>query len=288
MKKLFLVLMLSVYFIPFGFSQDEVTSSLLWEVTGKKVESPSYIFGTMHLIPKDDFYFPEALQTYVKSTDMLVMEIGGMAEQAKGMRVMMLDTGNVFDFFNESQLDSLFAYANENLGYDEKKMRLVFGKMKPFVLLQLLTVQQFGESPESYELALEKIAKAEGMKVEGLETVEQQIGFIDNLSIDQQVSMVMDAINTSEEDDSSRKLIEAYLSQDLNKIQTFILESGMSSSEIEEHLLVSRNKNWIKPISKIIKKNKAFIAVGAAHLGGEDGVIELLRKKGYTLTPIKF
>lgn len=288
MKKLFLFLMLSVYFIPFGLTQEEATTSLLWEISGKKVKSPSYIFGTMHLIPKADFYFPESLQEYVKSTDMLVMEIGGLAEQAKAMNIMMLDSGNVFDFFNESQLDSLFTYAEENLGYDEKKMRLAFSKMKPFVLLQLLTVQQFGESPESYELALEKIAKAKGMKVEGLETIEQQIGFIDNLSIGQQVSMVMESISSEDGEDSSRGIIEAYLSQDLDKIQAFIMESTAGSSEIEEHLLVSRNKNWIKPISKIIKKNKAFIAVGAAHLGGENGVLELLKAKGYTLTPIKF
>jgi uncharacterized protein YbaP (TraB family) len=77
-----------------GFSQDttstERTSSLLWEITGKKVKSPSYIFGTMHLIPKDQFLFPESLQDKVKNAELLVMEIGGLSEQMKGMQLMML------------------------------------------------------------------------------------------------------------------------------------------------------------------------------------------------------
>ena len=287
--KLLFTLFTSFFFTTnFGIAQETVTSSLLWEVTGKRAKSTSYIFGTMHLIPKDDFIFPETLKEKVKSTDILVMEIGGLSEQMKAMQFMMLDSGSMFDYFSKEQLDSIFTYTKKNLGFEEEQMKLAFGKMKPFVLLQLFTKDAFGENPESYEMTLEKIAKANEIEVLGLETIEEQIGFIDNLSQDIQVEMIMDALRSHDKGmKEMRELTDIYLSQDIEKIHSYTVSSDVSSQEFEEDLLNNRNKNWIAPIKKIIKKNKAFIAVGAAHLGGPNGIIELLKAEGYTLTPIK-
>lgn len=288
MKNLILLLTSFIFAVHFGIAQDTPTSSLLWEVTGKKVKSPSYIFGTMHLIPNDDFLFPETLKEKVQGSDILVMEIGGLSEQMKAMQLMMLDSGTMFDYFNNEQLDSLFTYTETELGFDEAKMRMAFGKMKPFVLLQLFTKDAFGENPQSYEMTLEKIAKSNEIEVLGLETIEEQMGFIDGLSVEDQVNMIMETLRSNKDDNSeTRKLIDVYLSQDINAIHEYTVSSGMSSPEFEESFLNQRNKNWIAPIKKIIKKNKAFIAVGAAHLGGPEGVIELLKAEGYTLTPVK-
>ncbi|MCO5268842.1 MAG: TraB/GumN family protein [Brumimicrobium sp.] len=290
MKKLFVVTL----FIVFGFSsfaQNEITSSLLWEISGKKVKSPCYIFGTMHMMPKEDFYFPESLKEKLLHSELLVMEIGGISEQMKGMNLMMLDSGNLFDdFFSKEQLDTLFQYAQANLGMDETKMRKSLSGMKPFVLLQLLSKNEFGENPESYELTFETLAKQNQIPVDGLETIEEQLGFINNMANDQQVKMIMSTIRGSNNDDSaynSRKLIEIYLGQNIDEIHDFIAKSDTNSEEFEETFLNKRNANWIKPIQKIIKNKKAFIAVGAGHLGGEKGVIQLLKNAGYTLTPIK-
>ena len=99
--------------------------------------------------------------------------------------------------------------------------------------------------------------------------------------------MIMETIRGNVDHRETMQLIDVYLSQDIEKIYEFTTKSAMSSEEFEEEMLTNRNMNWIKPIQKIIKKNKAFIAVGAAHLGGPNGVVELLRQKGYTLTPVK-
>ncbi len=284
-----ITIFLSLFFaIHFGIAQETLSSSLLWEVTGKKVKSPSYIFGTMHLIPNEDFLFPETLQDKVRASEILVMEIGGLNEQMKAMQLMMLDSGSMFDYFTEEQLDSIFIYIKESLGFEEEQMRLAFGKMKPFVLLQLFTKDAFGENPQSYEMSLELLAKENEIRVLGLETIEEQMGFIDNLSPEDQVNMIMEALRSGGDGGSEmRKLIDVYLSQDINKIHNYTISSEMSSPEFEEDFLNNRNKNWIEPIKSIIKKNKSFIAVGAAHLGGPNGVIELLKAEGYTLTPVK-
>ena len=294
MKLLQLCLLLFTLFANLftGFSQDttstERTSSLLWEISGKKVKSPSYIFGTMHLIPKEQFLFPESLQDKVKNADLLVMEISGLSEQMKGMQLMMLEEGNLFDFFTEEQADSIFTYSEENLGYTEEQLKTMFGKMKPFVLIQLMTKNSFGESPASYEMSLEKIAKENETSVEGLETIEEQMALFDNIPMEEQVEMVMSSLRNADSSAvETQKLIDAYLNQDIDSLHRYMKQSDSEMSGFEDDFLNKRNKNWIPLIKQYIKKNKTFIAVGAGHLGGEKGVIELLRQEGYTLTPIE-
>lgn len=282
---IFTALFFTVHFVT---AQETPANSLLWEVTGKKVKSPSYIFGTMHIIPNEDFLFPETLKDKVKAADILVMEIGGLSEQMKAMQLMMLDSGSMFDYFTKEQEDSIFAFTKETLGFEEEQMRMAFGKMKPFILMQLFTKNAFGENPQSYEMTLESIAKANDIEVLGIETIEEQMGFIDNLSPKDQVNMIMEALRSGDKGVAeTRKLIDVYLSQDIDKIHNYTTISDISSPEFEEDFLNKRNKKWIAPIKNIIKKNKAFIAVGAAHLGGPNGVIELLKAEGYTLTPVK-
>src|SRR5690554_6402846 len=114
------------------------------------------------------------------------------------------------------------------------------------------------------------------------------MGFIDKLSPEEQVDMIMETLRSEDKGMSqTRELIDIYLTQDIEKIYQYTITSDMSSPEFEEEFLVKRNKAWIKPIRKLIKKNKSFIGVGAAHLGGPDGVIQLLKNEGYTFTPVK-
>jgi len=286
-KNLFAALTLILTF-NYSIGQDTLSSSLLWEISGDKVQSPAYLFGSMHMMPKEDFYFPESLSDKVKSSDVLVMEIGGISEQMKGMQLMMLDSGNLYDYFTEPQLDTLFNYTEKHLDYTEDQMRAMFGKMKPFVLLQLFSKESFGENPESYELTLEKIAKESEIEVKGLETIEEQMGFIDNMSNEDQVEMIMSTMREGGTDNNEiEKLIEIYKGQDIEKIHQYITESELSSGKFEDNFLNNRNKDWIPSIRKIIKKKKAFIAVGAGHLGGPNGVLQLLRDAGYTVKPVK-
>ncbi len=264
-------------------------SSLLWEITGKKVKSPSYLMGTMHLIPKDKFYFPEAWKEKLVSTDLLVMEIGGISEQMSVASLLFLKEGNLFDHFSQPQKDTLFQFLSAEMDYDSTTVKKQFGRMKPFALLQIITQSQFGEAPESYELTLELLAKEHKMEIAGLETAEQQMAIFDDMTISDQVEMVMASVRTSDQSATeTNRLIEAFLSQDMDKLYEFMTEgedSGLMS--YEDELLTNRNIAWIPKIKKFIKKQPTFIAVGAGHLGGPQGVIELLRKEGYTLTPVK-
>jgi uncharacterized protein len=284
----FLILISWLVLSCMGLAQDN-EKTLLWEIKGKRVKSPSYLFGTMHLIPKHQFYFPESIQQKVLNSDQLVMEIGGLSEQLSAAKYMMLKEGSVFDLFSPVQLDSLFHYIQEELGMDEPTVRKRYSRIKPLALLQLITQNTFGESPESYELRLELLANQNGIKVAGLETVEEQVAIFDQMTLEDQVAMVMTGIsNTEESTNESRKLIELYLSQDIDAMARLLSEGGFGDAAFEAHILTNRNQKWIPLIQKLIRKDACFIAVGAAHLGGPEGVVQLLRNAGYSVEPVKF
>ncbi len=271
-------------------NSDTLTSSLLWEIKGKKVESPSYIMGTMHLIPEDKFLFPEHIEDKLKNSEVLVMEIGGISEDVNVVKYMMLDTGNVFSYFTEQQLDSLFDYTEKELGYDEENMRMMFSKMKPLVIMQLMTKNTFGENPASYELTLEKLAKEDSLEIQGLETIEDQVAIFDKISIEEQVDMLVSSLKASYTDSDSStsvEIIDVFLTQNIDSIYRYTMSAGGEMGNMEKDFLTDRNQKWIPQIRKLVKRNKCFIAVGAAHLGGPYGVIQLLKDEGYELIPVK-
>ncbi|MGM0480097.1 MAG: TraB/GumN family protein [Bacteroidota bacterium] len=267
--------------------QSTERSSLLWKIESDTMETPSYLFGTMHLIPREKFFFPDTLDTLITHSDQLVMEIGGLDEQMKAMKLMMLDSGNVFDYFTEAQRDSLFDFSQEKLGYNEEQMRAMFGKMKPMVLLQMMTKQAFGESPASYEMKISTIAKQNEIPVAGLETVEEQVGIFDQLSMEEQVQMVMETMADTSGNEQMERMIEMYLEQDIDELFQFTRQAEFGGPSFEDDFILTRNKNWIPQLIALMNgKKQLFVAVGAAHLGGEKGVVQLLRESGFKLTPV--
>ena len=271
---------------------DSLKSSLLWEIKGKNIESPSYLLGTMHMMPEEDFFFPEHLKEKLLSTELLLMEIESIDDGSNAGRYMYLDSGNVFNLFTENQLDSLFDFTERELNYNEAKIRMIFSNMKPFILMQLLLQSSFGENPASYEITLSKIASDHRIKIKGLETMEKQASLFDEISLEDQVNMLMKTLRKQEEAlakgiNSADELIEVFLQQDIDSIFNYTISDGSDITILEQEFLTNRNIEWVKKIRKLIKRNSCFIAVGAAHLGGSKGVVQLLRNEGYELIPIK-
>lgn len=263
-------------------------SSLLWKISGPNVESDSYLFGTMHLIEKEYFLFPKKLEKLVLKTDQLVMEIAGLPDQMEAMKYVMLEEGSFFDFFNQEQTDTILIWAKEKFSMEEPAFRAAFSRMKPFVIVQMATQMQFIGKTESYEMTFDKIAKEQNIEMKGLETIAQQMSFFDDLTNEQQVEMVMAGIRDA--DDAIKTITDmqkTYVTQDVDALYQMISDDGGVISEEQAKFLDNRNSNWIPQIVELIKTKNTFIAVGAGHLGGPNGVIRLLEKEGYTLTPIK-
>jgi len=292
MKYLIAVLLItSSYFVsisqetgPFPMEK----SSLLWKIEGNGIKKGSYLFGTMHLIEKENFIFPDKLEKLFKKSDVLVMELPGLPNQLEAMKYITLSEGSFFDYFTPEQTDTIIRWAQDELKMSEEKFRSTMIKMKPFVVVQMATQLHFLGKTESYEMTFDRMAREEQKKILGLETVAEQMAIFDNLTDEQQTEMVMSGIrNMKESIDLTKTMQELYVRQNVDSLYLMILEEGGVLSEEQQNFLDERNKNWIPKINEIIVDKKAFIAVGAGHLGGPNGVIRLLQKEGYTLTPVE-
>jgi uncharacterized protein YbaP (TraB family) len=156
--------------------------------------------------------------------------------------------------------------------------------LKPFFFSSIVAQEQMGET-SSYEMEFMKIAKKRKMNMIGLESIEFQLQTINKISIEDQAKMLVqefDANPTVQFD----QMLNLYLNEDLEGLYKVVSEESDAIPEFNYNFLEVRNKNWIPVIEKNISSNSFFIAVGAAHLPGENGVIQLLRSKGYSVEPV--
>jgi uncharacterized protein YbaP (TraB family) len=263
-------------------------SSLLWKIEGPGIPKGSYLFGTMHMIEKEYFIFPDKLEKIVKKSEQLVMELPGLPNQKEAMKYVLLEEGTFFDYFTPEQTDSILIWAKKEFKMDEAAFRATMSKMKPFVVVQMATQIHFMGKTESYEMKLEEIAKTNNLSISGLETIEQQMAFFDDLTKEQQAEMVMEGIRDSEKSIETMKEMEVlYQGQNVDSLYLMIQDEGGVISAESADFLDNRNADWVPQIKEMIANKRCFIAVGAGHLGGPNGVIRLLEKEGYTLTPVE-
>ena len=291
-------LRIAVFFLVISFqstAQEKKTrdfpmseSSLLWEIKGPGVKHGSYLFGTMHLIEKEYFLFPKSLEKRVQKADVLVMELPGMPSQFDAMNLLKLKQGSFFDFFTTEQSDSILVWAKEALKLSEEAFRKTMSPMKPFVAIQLATQMQFMGKTASYELKFEEIATESKVEIKGLETLEEQLSFFDNLTKEQQAEMVMEGIREMQKSiEFSRKVQQVYTRQNVDSLYIMLHENGGIVTSEEKLFIDDRNKKWVPQMRESLASKRTFIAVGAGHLGGPNGLIRLLEKEGYTLSPVE-
>ncbi|MEL6673808.1 MAG: TraB/GumN family protein [Bacteroidota bacterium] len=263
-------------------------NALLWEIKGKGIKK-SYLYGTIHMIPRDDFFILEAVEAAMKKSDHLVMELSmnmGLSSIFSTFRGVMLPKGqSLKDVLSEAQYDRLDQMMKENMGMDLGNPMM--GRIKPFFLAQMLSGQdcQTG-SQQSYEMYFKRRFKRMDKPVSGLETVKEQLAALDQIPMDVQIESLMEAVdNPGQGCEVFQQMVEIYRNQDLTSMME-LMEGDQQLGGSLDFLLKKRNENWIPLIKEMGKKEKLFIAVGAGHLGGEYGVVNLLRQQGFKLRPV--
>jgi uncharacterized protein YbaP (TraB family) len=269
------------------------THALLWEIRGPQIKEVSWLFGTIHIIPEGQFDFPEALDSRLRQADRLVLELDmeeamdPMTQLALLPRMMMPEGVRLSDLLEEEDYNTVMT-ALSNMGLPGFMMETI----KPLFLSALIDPSMSpGEGMESYDLTLFEKAKALGKKHSGLETVEAQLTAFDAIALEDQARMLVEQLRSNEGDDPARTLIQElyhhYKQEDLTALKALMDAQKGIESDYMEPLLYERNRNWIPEISRLMREEQVFFAVGAGHLPGQEGVIQLLREAGYTLTPIR-
>ncbi|NBB88863.1 MAG: TraB/GumN family protein [Bacteroidetes bacterium] len=282
--------------------KDTLAHALLWKISHSELEEPSYLFGTIHMIKKEDYFLPQGLLTAIDQTEEMVFEIdmAAMSDMSQMMGMMSQITMK-----GDTTLKTLLSPQNYEVVTDffkEKGLPIFFlEKIKPMFLSAMVGMDgeipsgtndmtdlrnAFGKNMKSYEFELNSIAESANKSVSGLETIDFQMSLFDQISYQDQAKYLVRSIKqTNEGGGMEEGIFEMYKSMNINK-----MAESLSTEEdiegMEDALLTERNVNWIPLIEEQIKQNPTLFAVGAGHLGGENGVIRLLRSEGYTLTPI--
>lgn len=262
-------------------------NSLLYSI--KKKDAPvSYLFGTTHLIADSAFYFPQKLEKILAKADVLVLEINDIADQSKAKSLLTLESGSAFDIFTKEQADSVINWGSNQLNMSPEAFRNGFEHRKPFALMQISVQTILKGSVRFYEFELMSRAVSNDQQLLGLESMEYQMGIFDNIPDSIMAEMIMTPIRFPEEGKKAdQELTELYVKQDVEGLAKLVTESDGIGQSAEE-LVFNRNRNWIPVMENYMKSQSCFFAVGAGHLGGEQGVIQLLKNAGYTVTPIHY
>ncbi len=261
------------------------SSSILWKVTKEGAQKPTYIFGTIHSLPQSRLFFPPVATQAFSTSDRLVLEIDmDNAEELALLPSMIgLNGKSVTDYMTPEQVKSVSQYFADSVGISFEQV----AGFKPFVFTSMLLPKIVGPSSISYEQYLLTLAKEKGKPVDGIETVVEQVGAIDKLPIDQQVKQLVELVtDMGKAREEYQQLLNAYLGQQLNEIAKLTDAENKDYPLFNQLLITDRNASWIPRLEKIIGTGGSFVAVGAGHLPGKKGIIELLQKQGYTVTPI--
>lgn len=301
MKRLFFTFMLAVMAVTFANAQ------LLYKISGKGLEKPSFIIGTYHLAPASFVDSipgaPEALKAVEQvcgEVDMADME--SMAGTQKMMAAMMLPDGkSISDVLSADEMDRLNAYMKATLGMDltNPLLKSQMGSMTPAAIsTQLQLIQFMKMTPGFNPMALidnyfQQEAKKAGKPVIGFETLDFQISVLyTGSTLERQKEQLFCIIDNPEYHTMIMKTLSAaYFAQDMAKLLE-VTEDKMGNScdstpEEEEALIYGRNADWVEKIPAIISDKSTLFVVGAAHLPGNRGVLELLEKEGYTVEAVR-
>lgn len=292
MKRISAVLLGSIMAIT-GLAQKQGTeNTLLWKISGNGLKQPSYLFGTIHMLCRDDAVLSDSLKTVIARVNEVYFEVDldNMLEMLGVLSKMSMKGDTTLqDLLSEADYEKVKSYFESN------------GSLIPFSMLETYkpllaasTLQQSGfpcESTAMMEQVIMEEAREQNKTIRGLESMGYQASVLDSipykLQAQQLVAYIENAMKGEEEDREVAEMLNAYRNQDLKKLEEMLLKSDPSISNYTDILLYNRNRNWVEKLKNLMPGKSLLIAVGAGHLPGKEGCIDLLRKAGYKLTPVK-
>jgi uncharacterized protein len=277
-----------------GFSQEKNAkdfNTLLWQISGNGLTRPSYLFGTIHMICSGDAQLSDSLKAAIANSDEVYFEVDmdNLFEMLGVMKKMkMRNDTTLADLLNKSDYERVKKY------FESNESILPFSVLETYKPLLAASMLMEGssecETPEAMEEVIMKEAKNNGKKIRGMETMAYQMSIFDTipykLQAEELLKYVDDAGKDSSENKEYDKLMQAYRDQDLVQLEELTKTTDMGIANFTDILLYNRNRNWVEKLKTILPDKSVLVAVGAGHLPGEKGVINLLRKAGYTVKPV--
>jgi len=292
MKKIALWAMICAAGLTASSQSNVSTNTLLWRISGKNLSKPSYLFGTIHLVCANDIELSETLKTAIKETDKVYLELDmdNLFEMMQAVQKMkMRNDTTLSDLLSESDYKKVKAF------FTSKTSMIPFSILetyKPMLAASMIMQTSTDcDNAISMEQIIMQQAKQDRKEIKGMETMAYQLSIFDSIPYQVQAKQLVAFITENDTEDKASKeydeMASAYRNQELNKLEMLISKEEFGIGNFADLLLYNRNRNWVVTMGKIFSANSAVIAVGAGHLPGEKGVINLLRKAGYKVDPME-
>jgi uncharacterized protein YbaP (TraB family) len=263
------------------------SSGLLWEISGPGI-SPSVVFGTIHSEDPEVLRLATPVRKAFDAARQVVVEALLDADaMVYSSSAMLLRDGRLLSDIIGQSLFKKVSTAIQARGIPE----IVLERMKPWAAAVTLSMPA-PETGEVLDMALYRQALEAGKQVYGLETIQEQLRVFDALSETDQIMLLQDTVeNFTLIDAMHAELLSAWKQRDLDRLMAInaeVMEGGdqQFADDIQQRLIVERNRRMAERMQPYLNAGDAFVAIGALHLPGEDGVLNLLQRQGYSVRVI--
>lgn len=258
----------------------KLENSLLWEVSGNGLSKTSYVYGTTHMICSSDYFLTEKTKKAFDASGKLVFEVNlSDPNEMKYAEKMGIGEKPLSKTLSVEELSKLDEILKKNAGLNVQQVD-AFSMMG---IMGVVSYKSFGcKDIKMYEMEFMEAAKKKNLQMGGLETFKsQEISAANAYSNAELLAMLEES--TIEE---SSKLVSDYKNEDIQEMYESNTREKVMNAKAKKYMLDDRNINWVKQMPGMMKTESIFFAVGVAHLGGDLGVINLLRKAGYKVKPV--
>ena len=256
-----------------AFAPTAEENALLWKISGEELQQPSYLFGTIHMIPAEHYVLTDATQEALGSSDNVAFEIDTEEMMNPASLMGMLSSMYMTNDTTLSDLLSKEDYAMVDAHFAEAGLPLsMLQRIKPMFLTVLAgeDMKDFdlsaglggNEGIKSYELELTELAKEQEKPIVGLETAEFQMSLFDSIPYGVQADMLVEMVksgNDEDGDDTLDRMIELYVNQDIVGMQEMMKEESSGIGDFEDLLLIKRNRNWIPVMEGLMTDGTTFL-----------------------------
>lgn len=270
---------------------------LMWSISGKGIESPSYLFGTIHQVcpedfvifaqfSADEFRFYNPLKRKLLETKQLVLEVNTYDPYFwTGMQSVMYLEGNMNlrRVLNREQYELVEVFFRDSLNIEISH----YSHIRPFFLVSEIYPHILGCKPRSYERYLVDIAMENRIGITGIESIDDQIALFEKIKLEDEVYELIATIEKYYEvREQFREMVAFYRKRDLMSLKNSPEEEPEEQIYEDAGFITERNLQWLPLMIEMIHEKPVFFAFGAAHLPGDKGLVNLLKEKGYRVEPV--
>jgi uncharacterized protein YbaP (TraB family) len=264
-------------------------NTLLWEISGKDLQKPSYLFGTYHYVGKNFIDTMKVLNAKLNQADVIVGELimDNTLTNRLVPSMIMLDT-SLDKLLTPNEYRYVDEYLKKNSGEELKSYNIMKPATVTMAILKFTapksTITAINPAIDQY---LQDFGKTNAKTVIGLETVEEQGFILFGNSLTRQKEILLKSIRDEKRNrKEGQKIYNEYITQNLAELEKTLLNLEDFTPEEFDLLFKNRNEKWLTQLPALMQNKSLFIAVGAGHLVGENGLIKGLRNLGYQVNPV--